>query len=81
MNPKPPVFDDINFWPFWEILVVFAITVIMNLKVISAWSRWGFFFFLVILHILKNICAKFQLAIIFGWVSLRIDRTIMWMGA
>ena len=36
---------------------------------------------MVILHILKNICAKFQLAIIFGWVSLRIDRTIMWMGA
>ena len=25
-------------------------------------------FFLVILHILKNICAKFQL-IIFGWVT------------
>ena len=32
-------------------------------------------FFLVVLHILKNICAKFQLVIIFGWVSVRIDRT------
>ena len=34
-----------------------------------------FFFFLVILHILKNICAKFQLVIIFGGVSVRIDWT------
>ena len=44
MNPKPPVFDDINFWPFSEILVIFAITAIMNLKVIPGWNRWGFFF-------------------------------------
>ena len=44
MNPKPPVFDDINFWPFSEILVIFAITAIMNLKVIPGRNRWGFFF-------------------------------------
>ena len=36
MNPKPPVFDDINFCPFSEILVIFAITAIMNLKVIPS---------------------------------------------
>ena len=75
MNPKPPVLDDINFWPFSEILVIFAITAIMNLKVIPGWNGCGFFF--VILHILKNICAKFQLVIIFGWVSVRINRTII----
>ena len=73
MNPKPPVFDDVNFWPFSEILVIFAITAIMN--VIPGGNHWGFF--LVILHILKNICAKFQLVIIFGWVSVRIDQTIV----
>ena len=74
MNPEPPVFDDINFWSFSEVLLTFAITAIMNLKVIPGWNGWGCF--LVILHILKNICAKFQLVIIFGWVSVRIDRTI-----
>ena len=74
MNPKPPVFDDINFWPFSEILVIFAITAIMNLKVIPGWNCWGFF--LVILQILKSICAKFQLVIIFGWVSVRINQTL-----
>ena len=73
MNPKPPVFDDINFWPFSEILVIFAITAIMNIKVIPGWNGWGRFF--VILQILKNICAKFQLVIIFGWVSVRTDQT------
>ena len=36
MNPKLPVFDDIKFWPFSEILVIFAITAIMNLKVIPS---------------------------------------------
>ena len=69
----PPVFDDISFWPFSEILVIFAINAIMNLKVIPGWNRWGFF--LVILHILRSICAEFQLVIIFGWVSVRINRT------
>ena len=36
MNPKPPAFDDRNLWPFSEILVIFAITAIMNLKVIPS---------------------------------------------
>ena len=44
MNPKPLVFDDINFWSFLEVLIIFAITAIMNLKVIPGWNRWGIFF-------------------------------------
>ena len=43
MNPEPPAFDDINFWPFSEVLLTFAITAIMNLKVIPGWNGWGFF--------------------------------------
>ena len=50
MNPKPPVFDDINFWPFSEILVNFAIAAIMNLKLIPGWNRWGFFFWLFYIY-------------------------------
>ena len=54
--------------PFFSAtFAIFAITTIMNLNVIPGWNQWEFF--LVILHILKNICANFQLVIIFGWVT------------
>ena len=75
MNPKPPVFDDINFWPFLEILVIFCYNRHYEFEGDLGLESVGIFFFLVILHILKNICAKFQLVIIFGGVSVRIDRT------